>query len=1000
MDKLIFSLLFGLLATLVGCGGGGGSDGVGPPTPDSEMETPSPVLPGLSHLPAEVTALASLQNFRPKESRPDYDIPAEAYPPIELPHIYPRILATLHTLEAAYAGGRDHFVYLPPKLLEVSQGSLARFAFSATECQTGTVERTEFEHLTDDYLILTYTDCQTPQGLVIHGQIITVTDYDFHERLTGVQVTYRDLNLKQGERHVIYSGRVKINSVEITANDLSVVDLRLDDIYHAHYIRIQPGKAYGTIGSPGEGRFGFYTRADDAAFTLENGQLHTVLDIAYLSDSNEYDINYRIQSAQDTVQGHTRVPEHTVFFRNTMGNTPPSVQFSGASQIEKGLFVDVIASAVDAEKDLLLYEWTLREHPDGCPPNYFSPQETITLRISPLCQGIHTLGLTVRDAYSTTTTEYDLVSLPYFPALAHHQLSGGRAGEGVQAQLQPLNPETEGPFTYGLTYAPSGMTIDDQGRITGTPTKRFPGGGIIGLGVETTNLRSTHTDVALHLSSQESSITAISNITDPAVWPRTWGDLNRNGAPDTLYRWGNTFAVLELTETGVRYSHLETREFSQTGLLDLALADIDNDGEPEVTLIYEDRYIALSTDDYQVKRDLAFPGTDVNGMLIDEAYLFPGPNPSITLEKRGGGQTGWFNYQLHDGSQYPVSDPHIPINFQRYRIGTSGQTAIVVPYSMRHSGPALRFSDGSEQPLPQGHYRVADLDGDGQSDLLEIELQSPESGEIGEFGLKQYDGETGEFVAEFRVVLHEALVGAPNYTLIPAFLQLDDQDGAELAFRTEGLDGEVHIYTRRADNTYQHARSVPLPGEHYSSIPLLQLSDASGAVIVNNVTGAMLEFSLHGETRLHASAFIEERPDSSTDNRTITTVQQDVTGDGEPEWILWQIDIFSGFHAEIYDQEMNLISTLNLPDEDELSIPDLTGVRSNHILGTSRAVKFSKYPGMRLVLIDWKKGVMLEKSEYLPGDLIPDRVKCLGESLETCAIQVNTNHGQFTIPQN
>lgn len=992
MDKLIPSSLFVLLLILVGCGGGGS-----PPPPKTQPQTPvlPPAPPGLSHLPAEVTALASLQDFQPKQSRPDYDVPAEVYPPIELPHIYSRMLATLHTLEAVYAAGRDHFVHRPPMLLEASERSLARFAFSGTECQTGAAEQTEFEHLTDDYLILTYTDCLTPQGLEIHGQIITESDYDFRDNLSGVEVTYRDLNLKQGEHHVIYNGQVNINSVEIRADNFAVFDLRLDEIYHAHYIRIQPGSSYGTVGSPGKGRFDFYTWANEASFTLKNGQLHTVLDIAYLSESNEYDIDYRIQSPQERAQGHTRVPESTVFFRNTLGNTPPSVQFTGPSQPEKSVMTDVVASAVDAERDLLLYEWTLRDHPDGCPPNYFSPQETITLRLRPLCQGIHTLGLTIRDAYSTTSTHYDLDVLPYYPELAHQQLSGGRAGEGVQAQLQPLNPDTEGPFTFRLTYAPSGIVIDDQGQITGTPLKRFPGGGIIGLGVETTNRRSTHADVALHLRSQEASITATSNITDPKRWSRVWGDLNGNGSPDTLYPWGNTFAVLELTETGARYTHLETREFSQTGLLDMGLADIDNDGEPEVMLIYEDRYIALSTDHYQLERDVAFPGTDVNGMLIAEAYLFSGPNPSITLEQRGGDETGWFSYQLHDGSRYPVTNPHITSEHQRYQIDASGETAILLPYSMRHYGPAVRFSDGREQPLPQGQYWVADVEGNGRSDLLNIDLQNTETGEI---VLNQYDGKTGEFVAELRAVLHQELVDAPNYLLIPAFLQLNDQNGVELGFRTEGLEAEIHIYTRQADNTYQHARSVPVPGEHYSTTPLLQLSDTSGAVITNNVTGAMLEFSLDGEPQLHASAFVEEQPDLPTDNSTIKTVQQDVTGDGDPEWIVWRVDILTGFHAEVYDQEMSLLTTLNLPDEHRLSIPDLTGVTSNHMLGTSRAVKFSKYPGTRLVLIDWKKGLMLEKSEYLPGDLMPGSIKCLGEYLESCILKIDTTQGQFTMP--
>ncbi|WP_341939631.1 hypothetical protein [Marinimicrobium sp. C2-29] len=1192
MEKSVLILLFSVWLVLTGCGGGGGGDDADAnpsPSPEPEEPIPDPVTPepDLSgELPDAVLALPAVQEFRPNQALPEYPMPPEEYPRIEHEGLYDQIVATFYVMEAVYGTGWDLGVHRAPPILTDNPESPARFRFDNTECQSGSVEVNEVEHQTSLYFVATYQDCLTDQGLSVHGQTFIELAFDQYDNLLFIYVTYRDMNISDSARHVIYDGQVNINGLMMIASDFSVFNARRNQIYHAHEVIIRDGVAEGTLGVPGQGRFDFSAGSVDPGVLISDREHGTNVNAIYRKAIDEFAINYFVSGLDSSLEGDTSVPQSMLYNRHTLGNTAPELSLSGEPTLEIDQTGTVEALASDAEHDLLLFNWELLDYPEECEPRLIRDNYR-RVRFRPDCRGNYTLGLTVQDAHTSVSQTFEFDVLPPHPELASHQINAGDSGAPLQAQVTLLRPETDGPFTYQLTDAPAGLQIDADGLITGTPERLFPGGGMVAVGVEVTNRRSTRGEVELNISSDEPVLSVRSHTASADQWRRTWGDINANGAPDTLVRWGNTFAIMEVSGTDLVYRYIETREFSPTGLLDLGLADADNNGENDIVLIYQDRIVALAVNTHEIKRDLPLPDIDLAGPLMESAFLFPGSDPSVTFEYSWQYGLGWIRYHLQDGSQYPVSDPHIDPGYEYHDVAGEGEPGIFTPNSVIHHGPALRYADGREVAYPSGNVQMTDVDGDGRADLLVIQGLVSEAGEI---GFTQHDGETAEPLADYRVALHEALLD--QHLLMPTFLQLDDQPEAEIVFLSEGPEAALHLYTLEDNNTYRHAKTLALPESYAVDTRFLQLGQKSGAFILNPLSGEMLAFSLTSEARhitsdlgdyalspshrtvfptsvddsggmewlysegpatyvlsmdenhqvterrlledvpaidsdglvsrfkhslqpeadeallyatsgrsnglavidpatgvvmaqtddvpvrqwttgdldedglsegygVHGGRLYRLNPDYSIeilsqvdqsqdlytqaplvldwpgqptlaalkeipnsgyypgqlrlyqqidgqlepvasvdyafDNPGHQLAQQDITGDGVPEVIVWQSAVTSGFQAVIYDQELQKIASVATRD-DPMILPS-SQARSDYLLGVARSVEFSKSSGTRLVWVDPEPGRVIEKSEYMAGDLIPDGFHCLGDNLQTCAKIVITDEGIYTIPE-
>jgi len=375
----------------------------------------------------------------------------------------------------------------------------------------------------------------------------------------------------------------------------------------------------------------------------------------------------------------------------------------------------ISASVVDLNGDFIEYARGNTRFPNGC-LSAIERQTTTSARFTSNCQGNHSVSLFANDGFNPEV-EYEL-SISVIPLPAELQSVEDIAmtnGSQLNVTVVINNLDEDGPFTFSLDFAPKGLSIDDQGLITGEPIAFVKEEDTsYKIGVKVDNGRSSTLDFVLAVDGGSSDKSLISSMDICKSYNRNWMDIDGDGLPEMACQFLHSYRLFEKTDNEITISYVELDPPSEETLDSVIHYDLDSDGIAEVFLGYESEIIVIDGITKNIKMRVPIPFTP--NQYFREYEILPPDNIN-----------GFFIYASNDNNEYHL-------------LNAQGE-AIVEPMM---NGPAINFMSGyknidddPEQEIfsenwlynfgESGHSilsesinKVEDIDADGEKDRLRL----------------------------------------------------------------------------------------------------------------------------------------------------------------------------------------------------------------------------------------------------------------------------------------
>ncbi|WP_439509893.1 hypothetical protein [Marinimicrobium koreense] len=131
-----------------------------------------------------------------------------------------------------------------------------------------------------------------------------------------------------------------------------------------------------------------------------------------------------------------------------------------------------------------------------------------------------------------------------------------------------------------------------------------------------------------------------------------------------------------------------------------------------------------------------------------------------------------------------------------------------------------------------------------------------------------------------------------------------------------------------------------------------------------------------------------------SDPRAIGHAQQDVTGDGVPELIVW--NTYEQTEFWVIDSSLSVVAqfTTETPIDGVFELPTLT---SDSLVAYQKGQGTGNWRGTHIIQIDPTSGRIFTRSPILPGRPGKNGLACLGDNLADCTKMVITSRGVFSL---
>lgn len=737
-------LLVALTAFLHACGGGGGGgEGGRDPNDGGSGEQPA------------------VANYVPQVPKPTLTKVHQRTPILHEEAL--NWLETLHAMSTVlYAVGDIDGSGVAPAFLEDN----AKGDISEANCEQGRL-------LVDDYgstVVGTFKDC-LEDGVTLNGQLVATANPSTPGREGRLDIRYRYLQMTSAEGELVAHGDLVVDESGVTATDLYYHNVPLNRTFYTDDMNLYYGNVNGRIYAD---QLGYVIV--QSSFNGESIQLNGVgvnKQSAWIKkDSGEKFFDAELIDQEGTLY-QTDITLEALLNRAYRPNRAPVLDDSQAWVSVEGESLEITVPATDPDADYLVYQWQYDQGPADCAtPELTGGGNTVTFKAQ--CRGEHQLVLTIDDGRDDHRYQIPYQVIAPAPEISQ-DLGEIRVTErGIQAQVDVLSPDEHGPFTYYIESPDSGATINENGLISiESPERAFQShGGEITVFGSVSNETSTPFALAVPMRREGES--------PFIVYPgrfrldQPWGDWNRDGQPDQLIDFGESFALVEMTDTGLKVVHTETRELSDGRLRHYATQDTNADGELEIVLAYERELVVLSGRNFEVLMRRRWQDQQQNPAQIPnstDAVLVSDDEPLILYEA----------YQ-----------PGIGIAPMSYRFDEDRHTPIE--------------EDVYREAVKRQSYTYADLDGEGVQSRVEV--QAIEDSDH-RFEVRQYDP------ADTEAVIKTLMLELPSDLRWDAediqFMNMDSEPGDELVATNWTKAFQVY---KAEDQSFAQASVIEFESEH------------------------------------------------------------------------------------------------------------------------------------------------------------------------------------------
>lgn len=653
-----------------------------------------------------------------------------------------------------------------------------------TSCERGQLQLDEY----DNTFVGTFNGCQA-NDVTLNGQLVVTADPDRGK----VDVRYRYFQMKSPEVELIVHGDLFVDEIGVSATDLYYRNVTLGRTYYTEELELISGQVFGYIYADNTGYI-FAGSESGGNFIELNGEgsSRQVARVKY--NSSDWFFEAKLVDTEG-VRYNTNINLETLLSRAYQPNGAPILDEAPIRTVVEGELLEFTVDVSDPDSDYLRYEWQYGSGPTGCA----SPEVTgggNSVQVQALCRGEHQLDLTLSDGRDTYRYQVPYQVTAPAPELSEEIARVTVTSEGVQAQLQVVSPEEHGPFSYHIESPRSGVSVDDQGVIRVDNPERVintPGGEITVTG---TVSNETATPFTLAIPLRQDTAVMLPAYLGPLNLDKPWADWNQNGLPDQLISFGQSFAIVEMAETGLQVIHTETRELSDGLLRHFDTMDTNGDGQQEIVLAFEYELVVLSGEDFQVlKRQAWEDGQGEPVELLQSRDVVFAPDGRAEIHYRGY-QKGFYAVAMR--YQF-IADQFEPILEQ----------------------------DFQDTVIAQGRT-LADLDGTGI--LSRAEVVAVE-GSDHQFSVHQYDPDDPERLVRTRTL--ELPADERWHAKEISFMSMDGETGHELVAAT--WDGTLRVF-KPVDEGFELAAVLELEGESWiiSRNQLVPYDGQSAALHVGN----------------------------------------------------------------------------------------------------------------------------------------------------------------------
>lgn len=939
-------LIFTIFA-LVSCGGGGSggnsssSTGTGNDASEESEENDTGRL-GPSQTTDNLEDIPEVQSFQSITSKPEY-IGKISKASLSRQNSFYMLEAAFRVLGPIYEAGATQIYIFEPKILDNIDVPVEE---EGIDCIEGEVELSKHEYESRIVWVISYDNCETSEYGLVDGQLIFNNDTASDGYVDRSEITYRYFTVRTDNESLVYHGRIDATDNQISVDHFTLHNSELDATYYTDDLEIS---YRGVQGRLYHSEWGYVhldlDKNDSQALTLQGADqswLH-----ANVQDETEKPalaLSLRpAQSEHSLLETRISYPDFLAWpYQN---NQPPEIQLKGAEPIEVNDTAHLDASgSQDPNKDFLTYHWEVVSVPEGCATTVSPTGDVVQYESE--CRGNHEFQLTVKDGFNSSVKEFSLTLAGPLPEVVDKDYTQpAQPGEDLNASVEVENASQAGPISYALAYGPEGISIDRNGNITGKPDHPFKTGGArIHIGVEVSNERSVLEDITFEFPATEVDMGAANRGKFPDDISGAWQDIDQDGSPEKLVDYQNTFAIVDIKDQSTRYSHIETRQFSELRIQDKGVMDYDDDGNNEIVLVYSDRYVVLSGQDYSIKENIQLK--PVNGESRP-AILIPGVNAGILYSKGGNSDDNWTFYEFASQTRHTRPAPGLH-DLRVADFSGDGHYSVLATHVDEFDGePALIHNDGSVQVLDAYPDMVGDVDGDGVDDVIVANFLRYQDAD--EARLERYNPTTGAVSETYTV---EAL-GPQNWSNPRVgWVNLDGEPGDELVIGEH--DSQTLYVLKRSGTHFEIVEEIAYPerGDRtlYQALENLGQFDTNSAVIDGSVAqGGLFQFSLQGGTETYESGFQYYSSEASStaglrfhqksdDSIDLVGVRRWIDEDGNLRRELTRSAINTEAHWQSHTRYPDLPLPYILSEITRISSPD--GSRS-HLLYTNNHTIFS-----------------------------------------------------------
>lgn len=476
--------------------------------------------------------------------------------------------------------------------------------FDEDECFSGRIQAQEANREERGQLLrITFNRCEVHYGILGSAFFDGTIVYRGETNSGEVVIRFDNLSIETDLDTLTYKGAVTQNgSRSLSADELLISSSQAKGIRLTDF-SMQFDSISGYLSLEDEGWVSISYEehmkelqlmgARDSTLTGIHDSFHTMNeegDFQPLITTYEMELITPFENTHTSFNSNILLPQ--ILFWPYVDNMPPTIKEDEAIPAIRQQPILLTADRFsDPEGDFISVEWSIARQPADCLAELAdTPEGTVLL---PPCHGDLQLQALVSDGINpqaefsievNVAAQFAQIELPEVIEIGNND---------IDIQIEASNHDADGPFAYVLAYAPQGVSLSEEGRLTGRPqafaqttSQTFK------IGVQQAGEPDTLKEIEITMSDEGPEVAWLPSADACNADNQVWNDINGNGLPEIACLHGGSYFIWEKGGPTIRFSHAETK-MSGERLLNITQFDLTDNGLDEIILRFETHIVIL-----------------------------------------------------------------------------------------------------------------------------------------------------------------------------------------------------------------------------------------------------------------------------------------------------------------------------------------------------------------------------------------------------------------------